>query len=142
SATHVDLCQAVAGGTFRADLYHRLRVLELRMPPLRERGSDIVLIAQHALQRHASEVQCRLKGFKACALHAMQAYAWPGNVRELINRVPEAMVMAEGSYLAASDLQLGDTAPALHVLTIDLGRREGGRAAVDRALGRNGQRIS
>ncbi|MGY1519834.1 sigma 54-interacting transcriptional regulator [Luteimonas sp. A482] len=141
SATHVDLCRAVAEGTFRADLYHRLRVIELRMPPLRERGSDIVLIAQHALQRHASEVQCRLRGFKACALRAMQAYSWPGNVRELINRVREAMVMAEGCYISASDLQLQDTDPELHVITIDLARREGERAAIDRALARNGQRV-
>ena len=141
SATHVDLCRAVTEGTFRADLYHRLRVIELRMPPLRERGSDIVLIAQHALQRHASEVQGRLKGFKACALRAMQAYSWPGNVRELINRVREAMVMAEGCYISASDLQLEDTDPELHVVTIDLARREGERAAIDRALARNGQRV-
>jgi len=141
SATHVDLCRAVSDGTFRADLYHRLRVIELRMPPLRERGSDIVLIAQHALQRHASEVQCRLKGFKACALRAMQAYSWPGNVRELINRVREAMVMAEGCYISAGDLQLEDTDPEQHALTIDLARREGERAAIDRALARNGQRV-
>src|SRR5690606_21321704 len=137
----VDLCRAVTEGTFRADLYHRLRVIELRMPPLRERGSDIVLIAQHALQRHASEVQGRLKGFKACALRAMQAYSWPGNVRELINRVREAMVMAEGCYISASDLQLEDTDPELHVVTIDLARREGERAAIDRALARNGQSV-
>lgn len=141
SATHVDLCRAVADGSFRADLYHRLRVIELRMPPLRERGSDIVLIAQHALQRHASEVQCRLKGFKACALRAMQAYAWPGNVRELINRVREAMVMADGCYISAGDLQLGDTDPELHAITIELARREGERAAIERALARNGQRV-
>ena len=140
SATHVDLCRAVADGAFRADLYHRLRVLELRIPPLRERGSDIILIAQHALQRHAGEVQCRPKGFKACALRAMQGYAWPGNVRELINRVREAMVMAEGCYISASDLQLEDTDPEQQAMTIDLARREGERAAIERALARNGQR--
>ncbi|MGJ4730542.1 sigma 54-interacting transcriptional regulator [Luteimonas sp. SDU101] len=141
-ATHVDLHKAVAEGRFRADLYHRLRVIELRMPALRERGNDIVLIAHHALQRHAGEVQGRLKGFKACALRAMQSYGWPGNVRELINRVREAMVMAEGCYISARDLQLedGDPQPCTGV-TIELARREGERAAIERALARNGQRV-
>ena len=141
SATHVDLCRAVADGAFRADLYHRLRVIELQIPPLRERGSDIVQIARHALQRHAGEAQCRLKGFSACALRAMQGHSWPGNVRELINRVREAMVMAEGRYIRAADLQLPDTEPEQQAITIDLARRQGERAAIERALARNGQRV-
>ena len=143
SATHADLQKAVAEDRFRADLYHRLRVIELRMPALRERGSDIALIAHHALQRHAGEVQCRLKGFKACALRAMQTYAWPGNVRELINRVREAMVMAEGCYISARDLQLEVADPLQPAgVTIELARREGERAAIERALARNGQRVA
>lgn len=141
SATHVDLWRAVEEGRFRADLYHRLRVIELKLPALRERGSDIVLIAQHALHRHAAEVGGRVRGFKACALRAMQGYAWPGNVRELINRVREAMVMAEGSHLSARDLQLEDTTPDQQAVTIDLARRAGERTAIERALARNGQHV-
>ena len=142
SATHADLQKAVAEGRFRADLYHRLRVIELRMPALRERGSDIALIAHHALQRHAGEVPCRLKGFKACALRSMQSYGWPGNVRELINRVREAMVMAEGCYISARDLQLEEADPLQPAgVTIELARRECERAAIERALARNGQRV-
>ena len=142
SATHVDLHAAVAEGRFRADLYHRLRVIELRMPALRERGADIVLLAHHALQRHAGEAPAGARGFRACALRAMQSYPWPGNVRELINRVREAMVMAEGGYITARDLQLADPAredgPGM---TIELARRAGERAAIERALARNGQRV-
>ena len=142
SATHADLHAAVADGRFRADLYHRLRVIELRMPALRERGGDIALLAHHALQRHDGEVPCRPKGFKACALRAMQAYSWPGNVRELINRVREAIVMADGCYISAHDLQLDDiAADAAAGVTIELARREGERAAIERALARNGQRV-
>ena len=142
SATHVDLQAAVAEGRFRADLYHRLRVIEVRMPALRERGGDIAMIAQHALERHAGEVPGRPKGFKACALRAMQGYPWPGNVRELINRVREAMVMAEGCYISARDLQLEDgEAPQRGGVTIELARREGERAAIERALARNDQRV-
>lgn len=142
SATHVDLRRAMAEGRFRDDLYHRLRVIELRIPALRERGSDIVLIAHHALRRHAGEVPCPPKGFKACALRAMQACSWPGNVRELINRVREAMVMAEGRYISARDLQLDDADPQQRDgVTIELARREGERAAIERALARSGQRV-
>ena len=142
SATHVELHKAVEDGRFRADLYHRLRVIELRMPALRERGNDIALIAHHALHRHAGDVPLRPKGFKACALRAMQAYPWPGNVRELINRVREAMVMAEGCYISARDLRLeaGEEHDGAGV-TIELARREGERAAIERALARNGQRV-
>ncbi|HRN61490.1 MAG TPA: sigma-54 dependent transcriptional regulator [Luteimonas sp.] len=141
SATHLDLRQAVAEGRFRADLYHRLHVIELRMPALRERGGDIALIAHHALQRHADEAGGRMRGFSACALRAMQAYEWPGNVRELINRVREAMVMAEGGCISARDLQLDDVAAEPYAMTIDLARREGERTAIERALVRNGQHI-
>ncbi|MDN5782640.1 MAG: sigma-54 dependent transcriptional regulator, partial [Luteimonas sp.] len=92
SATHVDLAAAVAEGRFREDLYHRLRVIELRQPPLRERGGDIGLIAAHALSHHAREGTRRIRGFAPCARQAMQRYAWPGNVRELVNRVRQAVV--------------------------------------------------
>ncbi|MDH5832446.1 sigma-54 dependent transcriptional regulator [Luteimonas kalidii] len=141
SATHVDLRRAVDEGRFRADLYHRLRVIELKMPALRERGGDLVLIAQHALQRHAGEAGGRVRGFKACALRAIQSYGWPGNVRELINRVREAMVMAEGCHLSARDLQLEDRSPDQQAVTIDLARRAGERTAIDRALARHGQHV-
>ena len=139
SATHVDLERAIADGRFRVDLYHRLRVIELQMPALRERGGDIVLIARHALERYAHEGRFRFAGLAPCALRALQRYDWPGNVRELINRVREAMVMADGRYITARDLRLDDAGPDAG-LTLDLARREGERRAIERALVRNGDR--
>ena len=141
SATHVDLERAVAEGRFRVDLYHRLRVIELRMPPLRERDGDIVMIARHVLERHAREGRFRFKGFTPCALRALQRYGWPGNVRELINRVREAMVMADGRFISADDLRLDDVADDECALTLDLARREGERTAIERALDRHGHRL-
>jgi DNA-binding NtrC family response regulator len=141
SATHVDLAAAVAEGRFREDLYHRLRVLELRQPPLRERGGDIDLIAAHALSRHAAEATRRIRGFSSCARHAMQRYAWPGNVRELVNRVRQAVVMADGPCITARDLRLdGEDIDAPE--TLDAARCQGERAAIERALQRNGHRMA
>ncbi|MGN7725558.1 sigma 54-interacting transcriptional regulator [Luteimonas sp. 22616] len=141
SATHVDLGAAVADGRFREDLYHRLRVIELRQPPLRERGGDIDLIAAHALSRHAAEATRRIRGFSSCARQAMQRYAWPGNVRELVNRVRQAVVMADGPCITARDLRLdGEDIDAPE--TLDAARCQGERAAIERALQRNGHRMA
>ena len=141
SATHVDLAAAVADGRFREDLYHRLRVIELRQPPLRERGGDIDLIAAHALSHHAAEATRRIRGFSTCARAAMQRYAWPGNVRELVNRVRQAVVMADGPCITARDLRLEDAgidAPE----TLDAARCQGERTAIERALQRNRHRMA
>src|SRR3546814_20492143 len=83
------------------DLYHRLRVIELHQPPLRERGGDIALIAAHALPHHAGEATRRIRGFAPCAQQAMQRSSWPGNVRELINRGRQAAVICEGPRITA-----------------------------------------
>ena len=141
SATHVDLVAAVAEGRFREDLYHRLRVIELRQPPLRERGDDIALIAAHALRHHAGEGTRRIRGFAPCARQAMQRYAWPGNVRELINRVRQAVVMADGPSITARDLRL-DAAAGGAPETLDAARCQGERSVIERALQRNGHRMA
>jgi len=138
-ATHVDLAAAVAQGRFREDLYHRLRVIELHMPPLRERGRDIGLIAAWALERHRGEGARRARGFSRDALRALHDHAWPGNVRELVNRVRQALVMAEGPWITARDLHLEDVPPA--VQTLEEARLEGERMAIERALLRNGGRL-
>src|SRR5471030_1807525 len=99
SATHVDLDEAVRLGTFRADLYHRLCVLRLVEPPLRERGKDIEILAYHMLERFRSDSPRRIRGFSAAAIRALYNYKWPGNVRELINRVRRAIVMSDGRHI-------------------------------------------
>ncbi|HEY4530487.1 MAG TPA: sigma-54 dependent transcriptional regulator [Luteimonas sp.] len=138
-ATHVDLAAAVERGRFREDLLHRLRVIELHMPPLRERGGDIALLAAWALARHAGEGGSRVRGFTRDALRALHDHTWPGNVRELVNRVRQAVVMAEGTRITARDLRLQDTGMALQ--TLGEARLEGERAAIERALLRNAGRL-
>lgn len=106
AASHVNLEQAVAEGKFRADLYYRLNVLLLVVPPLRERKEDILLLAKHFFSIYADEKNPRIKGFSTQAINAMETYDWPGNVRELLNRVRRALVMAEGRLITRKDLML------------------------------------
>ena len=106
AATHVNLEEAVRNGRFREDLYYRLNVLSLTIPPLRERHEDIATLAQHFFTKFAAEKNPRLMGFSRSAIHAMEVHGWPGNVRELINRVRRAMVMAEGRWVTIGDLGL------------------------------------
>ncbi|WP_322026473.1 sigma-54 dependent transcriptional regulator [Burkholderia sp. BCC1977] len=106
AATHVDLESAMQAGRFRPDLYYRLCVLRIDEPPLRARGRDIMLLADHVLRRYRSESSHRIRGFMPCAIAAIHNYAWPGNVRELINRIRFAIVMTNGPLISAVDLEL------------------------------------
>jgi DNA-binding NtrC family response regulator len=141
SATHQDLRQAIAEGRFRADLYHRLCVLRLEQPPLRERGDDILRLAESALQRYASEGRRVIRGFSPCAIHAMHTYEWPGNVRELINRVRQAVVMADGRLITASDMHLADEHTSMLPQTLEEARNVAECAAIQQALRRNRHRL-
>src|SRR5690606_16406430 len=96
AASHVDLEAAMAAGRFRADLYYRLNVLRLDMPPLRERREDIEVLAMHFFRRFQAERAPAVRGFSREAIEAMLRHSWPGNVRELLNRVRRGMVMCEG----------------------------------------------
>jgi len=106
AATHIDLEKACKEGRFREDLYYRLNVLRISLPPLRERGSDIGLIAQYFFRRFSADYSPDLKGFSPESMEALQSYAWPGNVRELINKVKSAVLMSDGPYIIPADLQL------------------------------------
>ncbi|GAB2628450.1 sigma-54 dependent transcriptional regulator [Novilysobacter erysipheiresistens] len=140
SATHHALEEAVAEGRFRADLYHRLCVLRLQQPPLRDRGSDIDRLAEHALKRYSQEGQHVFKGFAPCARHALHNHDWPGNVRELINRVRQAVVMAEGRLITAADLHIEGSA-SRPPPTLEDSRDAATREAIERALQRNRGRL-
>ena len=135
SATHHDLEALIEQGRFRADLYHRLCVLRLAQPPLRERGGDIDLLAAHALSRYSSESQRVIRGYSSCARRALHSYDWPGNVRELINRVRQAVVMCEGRLITAADLGLDAIAPATPP-TLEEVRADATRRAIEAALQR------
>ncbi|HJV25589.1 MAG TPA: sigma-54 dependent transcriptional regulator [Aromatoleum sp.] len=104
AATHVDLGRAVEEGHFREDLFYRLNVLHLEVPPLRERASDVFLLANAIFRQNSHQKSSQVRGFSSEAIHAMAEYTWPGNVRELINRVQYAMIMTENKCITAADL--------------------------------------
>lgn len=106
AATNVDLQSAIGSGRFREDLYYRLCVVTIPIPPLRERPADIPLLARSFLRRFADEQRKPLAGFTAEAMDALTVHEWPGNVRELENRVKRAVVMAEGKYIIPENLEL------------------------------------
>jgi len=106
AATHRNLSQAVAEGAFREDLYYRLNVLNLTVPPLRMRREDIPLLARHFLTRCARSLRKSVQGFAPDALELLSAYAWPGNVRELENSIERATNLATGELIQAADLPL------------------------------------
>lgn len=105
AATHIDLLEAVKAGKFREDLYYRLNVLHLSLPPLRDRGDDILLLAKTILHNLAGAYRrTRVAGFTREAIGAMNNYKWPGNVRELKNRIHRAVILSEGRLINAHDL--------------------------------------
>jgi two-component system response regulator HydG len=104
SATHRDLQAEVKAGRFREDLYYRLHIVPLQLPPLRERPEDIAALARYFVAKHAPRVNKRVKGLDDSALRALARYAWPGNVRELENVIEQSLVFAEGETLADTDL--------------------------------------
>lgn len=138
AATHVDLEAAVRAGRFREDLYYRLNVLRLHMPPLRQRRGDVALLANAFLDRFSGEGNQRLRGLAPSALQAMENYDWPGNVRELLNRVRRAVVMAEGRLITAEDLRLAGGAGAQPVPSLEHARLEAERQALLAALQQSG----
>ncbi|WP_148714341.1 sigma-54-dependent transcriptional regulator [Chitinolyticbacter meiyuanensis] len=106
SATHQNLARCVEAGKFRQDLYYRLNVIELKMPPLREMGDDIVLIARQVLARLAQQNGMTMPEVSSDALRALRQYAFPGNVRELENTLERALALSDGLSITAEDLQL------------------------------------
>jgi DNA-binding NtrC family response regulator len=104
AATHRDLKAEAAAGRFREDLYYRLNVFPIRLPPLRERLEDVPLLAAHFLEKHARAFRREVTELAPDALRALTSYAWPGNVRELENAVERAVAVAQGSAITAADL--------------------------------------
>ncbi|WP_409364514.1 sigma 54-interacting transcriptional regulator [Burkholderia sp. Bp8998] len=133
SATHVDLESAMRAGRFRPDLYYRLCVLRIDEPPLRARGRDIMLLADHVLRRYRGDSSQRIRGFMPCAIEAIHNYAWPGNVRELINRIRFAVVMTTGPLISAADLEL-DQYTSRRPPTLAESRRQAERRTIEETL--------
>ncbi|OPZ28491.1 MAG: Transcriptional regulatory protein ZraR [Deltaproteobacteria bacterium ADurb.BinA179] len=106
TATNRDLLAEVQQGNFREDLYYRLNVINLKVPPLRERREDIPLLAEHFLKMFSAKNDKAIKGFTPQAMDRLIRYRWPGNVREMMNAVESAVVLSDSEYISESDLSL------------------------------------
>jgi Nif-specific regulatory protein len=112
AATNRDLEKAVADGAFRRDLYFRLHVVDIHVPPLRKRPDDIIELANHFLERFNEETGRKIRGYTPRATALMQHYRWPGNVREVKNVVERAVLLSQGDYIDVEDLNLSNLATA------------------------------
>ena len=142
AATNQDLKAAMATGRFREDLFYRLSVVNIQVPPLRERGDDLRLLADFFLDYYGKHHGRKLKGFTQAALRALQAHDWPGNVRELENRVQRAIILAQDAYLRPEDLELPGGAPAEPALSLQEAREEAERRLLVDSLTRNAGNIT
>lgn len=136
AATNRNLEEMIAEGTFREDLYYRLNVVNLWLPPLRERGDDAFIIAKALLSKYADELNSPVKGFAPSALTAIKRYSWPGNIRQLENRIKKALVLCDKSLLGASDMDLEENARE-SILPLERAKEEFQRNYVLAALERN-----
>lgn len=144
AATNRDLAAEVKGGNFREDLYFRLNVIGIELPPLRERGEDVLLIARYLIKRYGEQYG---KAFDpatcldASAIEGLQRFAWPGNIRQLENHVKKALVLADGPQLSAEDLELdlpeGATSPEA-ILPLTEARDRWQRNYINKVLTLNG----
>src|ERR687898_687023 len=110
AATNRDLSAMVAQGLFREDLYYRLNVVSIEMPPLRDRKDDITALANFFIRRFSGELKKKMDGLDTDAQKMLMRYNWPGNIRELENAIERAMLLTEGRLISAEDLRLGETA--------------------------------
>jgi len=141
-ATHQDLASKIQAGTFREDLFYRIREISVQIPPLRQRAGDTLLLARSFLDHFAREQGRLFRGFSKEALAAIENYPWPGNVRELKNRVKRATIMAEGAHIDAKDLEL--EVPTGEAATFNLRevRDQVERQTIVRALGHAGGKVT
>jgi DNA-binding NtrC family response regulator len=117
AASNADLQGAVRAGRFRSDLYYRLSVVEMILPPLRERGRDVELLAIHFLKLYSTELKRTTFGFTTAAKLKLAAYNWPGNVRELENAVARAVLFSSRDLIHPEDIALPHTRPESEDLT-------------------------
>ncbi len=141
AATNLDLKKAITEERFREDLYYRLAVVVINLPPLRDREGDVRLLAQEFLRRNAVSSGKEGISFSQDALRAIDAHSWPGNVRELENRLKRAVIMAEGKRITAQDLELDSPTRSIN-LNLKEAREAVEREVVQRALRKHGGNIA
>jgi transcriptional regulator with PAS, ATPase and Fis domain len=141
AATNRDLKQMVAEGRFLEDLYYRLNVIPMVLPPLRERREDVPVLIEHFIRKHTQRTGKRVERLEDAALERMEAYAWPGNVRELENVIERAVVLSIGPIITASMTAVPTTAqpsPSLPSLNLRRNLQWAERETVERALAKAG----
>ncbi|MBA3754340.1 MAG: PEP-CTERM-box response regulator transcription factor [Nitrospira sp.] len=142
AATNMNLTAALDHGTFRKDLYYRLSVVQIQVPPLREREEDPVLLAHAFVLKSREQLNARVTGLSDEARDAIRAYAWPGNVRELENRIKRAVVMAHGTTLQPVDLELSAAPAPTAYLTLREARSQFEKNLIRQALARTNGNVT
>lgn len=142
AATNMLLKDASERGAFRKDLFYRLSVVQIHIPPLREREADLVLLAQAFLTQYRDELNPRVTGLSAEATSAIREYPWPGNVRELENRIKRALVMAHGANLQPQDLELSVSSAPSAPLTLREARSQFEKDLIRQALARSNGNVT
>ena len=142
SATNANLDDRIAQGMFRGDLLYRMNAMTIRIPPLRDRGADVILLANFFLHRFNQEFSRSRRGFTDEAAAALNAHTWPGNIRELENRVKRAVVMADRHLIDAPDLELSPPASGLPDLDLRMARHRAERHVLQEALLRSNNTLS
>ncbi len=142
AATNRDLKTEIGAGRFREDLYYRLGVVTITVPPLRERGEDTVLLAKSFLKAFSENYRKAIKGFGSDALEAIASYSWPGNVREMENKVKRAVIIAEGKWIGLDDLELEASRVSAAPKSLRQIREETEENHVKKALERNDWNVS
>ena len=141
-ATNADIRHMVDEGTFRQDLLYRINTIEIRIPPLRERGEDVLLLADHFLKKYAQKYKKNLQGLNREAKQKLMRYEWPGNVRELQHAIERAVILSQEAWLKPNDFMLKPQAEKKGLLdeTLNLDQLE--RKAIERALKRCSGNVS
>lgn len=141
-ATNMALDELEKSGGFRQDLYYRVGEVTLKVPPLRERVGDAVLLAQYFLHRFSADSSPRIRGFAPDAIEAISSYDWPGNVRELEGKIKAAVITSDGPLVTAADLALASSGGIALTLNLREARQQAERQAVQHALSAAGGNLS
>jgi len=134
AATSVDISKAIKEGNFREDLYYRIAVITVKLPPLRDRKDDILLLANLFLRRFCDELKKKVIGFSPASIELLETYQWPGNVRELENKIQRSVIMCESSVIEPKDFGLGETAKKRRIPVIDSMSLKEAKALMEREL--------
>ena len=142
SASNANIREMIEKGTFRQDLLYRMNTVEIHIPPLRERGEDIILLAEHFLKKYNHKYKKEIKGLNREARQKLLKYSWPGNVRELQHAIERSVILSEDKWLAPSHFPLdaGNKAPVDNFEALNLETVE--RQVIEKAMKRAAGNIS